>query len=105
MAMHGEPTAVAFGGKESNMSPRLLAEVIRHNPNYHGENIRLLCCSTGLQVDGGYCFAEELANALGVTVEAPNMKVYTDVYGNVKVGRHDEGQMIEYKPNERGRIK
>ena len=96
---------MAFGGKEANMSPRLLAEVIRHNPNYHGENIRLLCCSTGLQVDGGYCFAEELANALGVTVEAPNMEVFTAANGTIKVGQLGEGQMIEYKPNERRRIK
>ena len=99
------PTAVAFGGRESNMSPRLLAEVIRHNPNYHGENIRLLCCSTGLQVDGAYCFAEELANALGVTVEAPNMEVYITKKGAIMVGETNEGQMIEYTPNERGRIK
>ena len=105
VAMHGSPTAVAFGGKEANMSPRLLAEVIRHNPNYHGENIRLLSCSTGLQVDGAYCFAEELANALGVTVEAPNVEVYTYPNGTIKVGQLGEGQMIEYKPNERRRIK
>ena len=87
------------------MSPRLLAEVIRHNPNYHGENIRLLCCSTGLQVDGAYCFAEELANALGVTVEAPNMEVFTDKKGGIKVGEYSEGQMIPYEPNKRRRIK
>ena len=105
VAMHGSPTAVAFGGREANMSPRLLAEVIRHNPNYHGENIRLLCCTTGLQVDGAYCFAEELANALGVTVEAPNMEVFIYPNGAIKVGQLGEGQMIEYTPNERGRIR
>ncbi|MBQ3147455.1 MAG: hypothetical protein IJB91_06985 [Oscillospiraceae bacterium] len=105
VAMHGSPTAVAFGGKEANMSPRLLAEVIRHNPNYHRENIRLLCCSTGLQVDGAYCFAEELANALGVTVEAPNKTLYIDKNGNTKIGDYGEGEMIPYEPNKRRRIK
>ena len=105
VAMHGSPTAVAFGGKEANMSPRLLAEVIRHNPNYHGENIRLLCCSTGLQVDGAYCFAEELSNALGVTVEAPNKTLYIDKNGNTKIGDYGEGEMIPYEPNKRRRIK
>lgn len=96
---------MAFGGKEANMSPRLLAAVIKHNPNYHGEHIRLLSCSTGLQVDGGYCFAEELANALGVTVEAPNKTLYIDKDGNTKIGDYGDGEMIPYKPNERRRIK
>ena len=105
VAMHGSPTAVAFGTNEANMSPRLLASVIRHSEDYHGENIRLLSCYTGLQVDGAYCFAEELANALGVIVEAPNMKVYTASNGEIKVGRFGEGTMIPYKPNERGRVK
>ena len=105
VAIHGSPTAVGFGSKEVNMSPRLLANIIRHSEDYHGENIRLLSCSTGLVEGDNYCFAEELANALGVTVEAPNMKVYTDPKGKIKVGEFGEGQMIPYKPNERGRIK
>jgi hypothetical protein len=105
VALHGSPTAVAFGTNEANMSPRLLASVIRHSENYNGENIRLLSCYTGLQVDGAYCFAEELANALGVIVEAPDMKVYTAPNGEIKVGRFGEGNMIAYKPNERRRVK
>lgn len=105
VALHGSPTAVAFGTNEANMSPRLLASVIRHSENYNGENIRLLSCFTGLQVDGAYCFAEELANALGVIVEAPDMKVYTAPNGEIKVGRFGEGNMIPYKPNERRRVK
>ena len=106
VAMHGTPRAVAFGTAEgTNMSPRLLAAIIKHNKNYHGENIRLLSCSTGVRVNGEYCFAEELANALGVIVEAPNMKVYTDSNGTIKVGKYGEGRMIPYKPNERRRLK
>lgn len=105
VAMHGSPTAVGFGTRKVNMSPRLLANIIRHRADYHGEKIRLLSCSTGLRVDNGYCFAEELANALGVIVEAPDMEVYTDPKGNIRVGEDNEGQMIPYKPNERRRIK
>jgi len=106
VAMHGTPRAVAFGTAEgTNMSPRLLAAIIKHNKNYHGENIRLLSCSTGVQVNGDYCFAEELANALGVIVEAPNMEVYTYRNGVIKVGDLGEGQMVQYKPNGRRRIK
>ena len=105
VAMHGSPTAVAFGTTKVNMSPRLLASVIRHSEDYHGENIRLLSCFTGLRINGDYCFAEELANALGVIVEAPDMEVYTGPNGSIKVGEDDEGHMISYKPNERRRIK
>lgn len=105
VAMHGSPTAVAFGTTKANMSPRLLASVIRHSEGYNGENIRLLSCFTGLQVDGAYCFAEELANALGVIVEAPDMKVYTAPNGEIRVGQFGEGNMIPYKPNERRRVK
>jgi hypothetical protein len=105
VAMHGSPTAVGFGTKDANMSPRLLASVIRHSEGYNGENIRLLSCYTGLRVDDAYCFAEELANALGVIVEAPDMKVYIDPNGGIKVGRFGEGHMIAYAPNERRRVK
>ena len=56
-------------------------------------------------MDNGYCFAEDLANALGVIVEVPDMEVYTDPKGNIRVGEDNEGQMIPYKPNERNRIK
>lgn len=104
VAMHGSPTAVGFGTDKANMSPRLLANIIRHREDYHGENIRLLSCSTGLIEGDRYCFAEELANALGVIVEAPNMKVYTYPNGTIKVGWLGEGKMIAYSPNERGRI-
>ena len=105
VAMHGSPTAVGFGTREANMSPRLLAAVIRHSEGYNGENIRLLSCYTGLRVDDAYCFAEELANALGVTVEAPDMKVYTAPNGEIRVGLFGEGHMISYEPNERRRVK
>ena len=106
VAMHGTPRAVAFGTAEgANMSPRLLAAIIKHNKNYHGENVRLLSCSTGVQVNGDYCFAEELANALGVIVEAPNAVLYIDNDGKTRIGELGDGSMIQYKPNERGRLK
>ena len=105
VAMHGSPTAVAFGGSEANMSPRLLAEIIRHSEGYHGQDIRLLSCNTGLVVDGAYCFAEELANALGVTVWAPNDLLFISPNGIISIGKGNRGRVIPYEPNERGRIK
>ena len=105
VAMHGSPTAVAFGGVEANMSPHLLAEVIRHSEGYHGQDIRLLSCSTGMTVDGAYCFAEELANALGVTVWAPNDLIFFRKNGTFYVGRNKQGSMVPYEPNDRRRTK
>lgn len=67
--------------------------------------MRLLSCSTGKQVDGDYCFAEELANALGVTVKAPDDLLYVFPSGRLQVGSRDKGHMVNYRPNERGRKK
>ena len=105
VAMHGSPTAVAFGGNEANMSPHLLAQIIRHSEGYHGQDVRLLSCSTGSSVDGAYCFAEELANALGVTVWAPNDLLMVNKDGIFYIGLDGSGQMVSFSPNERGRIK
>ena len=105
VAMHGSPTAVAFGGSEANMSPRLLAQIILRSEGYHGQDIRLLSCSTGAAIDGGYCFAEELANALGVTVWAPNDLLMVNKNGIFYIGLDGSGRMVGFAPNERGRRK
>lgn len=105
VAMHGSPTAVGFGTKKTNMSARLLASVIRHSKGYTGQDIRLLSCSTGKIVGDDYCFAEELANALGVRVSAPTDTLYVSEHGNLQVGDYGDGSFITYEPNRRGRIK
>lgn len=105
VAMHGTPTSVCFGTDEANMSPRLLASVIRHSEGYAGQKIRLLCCSTGRIVNGEYCFAEELANALGVEVKAPNDLLYISNRGGLKVREDGTGKFLDYAPNQRRRLK
>lgn len=105
VAMHGTPSGVCFGTKEVNMSARLLASVIRHSEGYEGQKIRLLACSTGLIIGEDYCFAEELANALGVDVKAPNDELFISNRGRLSVGIWDDGTFITYKPNQRGRVK
>ncbi len=104
VAMHGTPTMVCFGSQSTNMTARQLAAYLRHQDGYHGEAIRLLSCSTGKQIDGGYCFAEELANALGVEVEAPNKKLYIYENGALSVGAAGDGSFVLYRPNERRRL-
>ena len=105
VAMHGSQTAVGFGTKELNMSPHLLAAVIRHSKGWNGQKVRLLSCSTGARMENDYCFAEELANALGVEVKAPNDVLFISGAGTLKVGIHGEGDILTFTPNQRGRRK
>lgn len=105
VAMHGSQTAVGFGTKELNMSPRLLAAVIRHSKGWNGQKVRLLSCSTGARMENDYCFAEELANALGVEVKAPDDVLFISSAGVLKVGTHGEGHILLFAPNQRGRRK
>ena len=88
------------------MSPSLLAKFIRHHPDYRpGENIRLLSCSTGKPLGTEYCFAEELANILGVNVMAPSDTLYIRPDGSYYIGLNNDGEMIVYKPNNRRRLR
>jgi hypothetical protein len=103
--MHGTPTAVGFGSEKTNMSVRTLATVIHHSKGYNGQKIRLLSCSTGRIVGDEYCFAEELANALGVDVIAPDDILYISSKGILQVGDAGDGKFVTFKPNQRRRIK
>ena len=105
VAMHGSPTSVGFGTTETNMSARTLAAIIRHSKGYKGQKIRLLSCNTGRNVGHNYCFAEELANALGVEVIAPNDVLYISPMGQLQVGDDGSGEFVIFKPNQRRRIK
>ena len=105
VAMHGSSTAVGFGTAETNMSPRLLASVIRHSEGWNGQKIRLLSCSTGAVNGDDYCFAEELANTLGVVVKAPNDTLYITQNGRMYVGKDRNGKFVDYYPNQRERRK
>ena len=105
VAMHGSPSAVGFGTADTNMSPRLLASIIRHSDGWNGQKIRLLSCSTGKQEGDNYCFAEELANALGVEVKAPNDTLFIMRNGKMYVGKHGNGKMVSFVPNQRRRVR
>lgn len=105
VAMHGSPSAVGFGTADTNMSPRLLASIIRHSDGWNGQKIRLLSCSTGKQEGENYCFAEELANSLGVEVKAPNDTLYIYKSGRMHVGNQGAGKFVSFMPNQRRRKK
>ncbi len=105
VALHGSPSAVGFGSTQTNMSPRLLASVIRHSEGWNGQKIRLLSCSTGAANGDDYCFAEELANALGVEVMAPDDVLYIGANGQLDIGEYGAGGFVTYVPNQRKRRK
>lgn len=52
-----------------------------------------------------YCFAEELANALGVEVKAPNGTLFIMRNGKMYVGKHGNGKMVSFVPNQRRRVR
>ena len=95
-AAHGSSDFIEYGSRDKQMTARELARIIRHNESYNGEKIRLLSCSTGAKEKG---FAQDLANALGVEVEAPTdiLFVYPP-YGRIKIGIDGSGKMKTFKP-------
>ena len=58
-----------------------------------------------IQNGDDYYFAEELANALGVTVKAPNDLLYIGTNGELDVGEYGTGKFVTYVPNQRKRRK
>lgn len=80
--MHGAEGSVRIG--QDRLTAEDLATIIKADPNWHGEPIRLLACNTGLNPDG---FAQQLADLLGVTVHAPDGYVQLDMAtGELLVG-------------------
>ena len=94
-AAHGSPDYIEYGEKGKNMSARDVARVISHNEKYNGQKVRMLSCSTGASDDG---FAQQLANSLGVEVEAPTDVLYVYEDGHFKVGYDGSGTMKTFKP-------
>ena len=106
VACHGTVDGIGFGTEKPNMKARDLARVILRDPEYNGQSIRLLACDTGKTPDDGdYCFAEELANALGVTVYAPDTILYIDENGDFYIGFPGRKDFTPFEPNQRGRYK
>ncbi|MEM9638012.1 MAG: DUF637 domain-containing protein [Pseudomonadota bacterium] len=68
---HGNSNQIQIKTPNGNVlvDHRTAARLIQQQPGYNGQSIRLLSCSTG-QCDTG--FAQNLANKLNVTVEAPS---------------------------------
>lgn len=92
VALHGTPTSAKFFGED--IDAYILAKIIRNRDDYTpGTKIRLLSCSTGDTTETGDCFAQLLANALGVTVEAPTETIYVNPDGTFFITNDSTGEM------------
>ncbi|MGP4021669.1 hypothetical protein [Saccharopolyspora sp. 5N708] len=63
---------------DHTFSPKELADMLRNDPNWNGQPIRLLSCDAGTSG-----LARDLANELGVPVTAPRGLAWTDTNGQV----------------------
>ncbi|MFJ5079460.1 RHS repeat-associated core domain-containing protein [Streptomyces sp. NPDC088553] len=106
--IHGSPDGVApsFNAAEGGsglINHRVLAGLIKSDPNYAGGPIRLCSCQTGASRG---TFAQDLANKLGVEVLAPTGYLYVRPNGRISIGRegaalgrsHFHGEWASFLP-------
>ncbi|MEV4659511.1 LamG-like jellyroll fold domain-containing protein [Micromonospora sp. NPDC049301] len=80
---HGSRKTVQLADK-TKIDHRTLARLIQNHPDYEGQGVRLLSCSTGA---GPSCFAQNLANRMGVDVMAPDDTLWAGAAGTLRVGK------------------
>jgi hypothetical protein len=113
---HGSPNSVEFfkqdypqGDIRSKIDAYTLSLIMRNREDYTRfiaeckeksvtPIVRLLSCNTGDTTNTGNCFAQLLANELGVRVEAPNKKIFVYNNGNFIVGKNNNGEMKLFYP-------
>lgn len=78
--IHGNAAIVAVGTERFSADD--FATMVRHDPNHDGSPLKLYSCETGRDDDG---FAQQLADRLGVDVEAPDKLAFTWADGRTVV--------------------
>jgi len=103
---HGHPDGflLKIGGKWVKVGPKTLVEAMRRS-GYSGGPVRLICCDTGANVEGA---AQQVADLIGDSVEAPTGKVWALDNGGTFVGKatkvnghwqiHSEGHWEHFHP-------
>ena len=101
---HGSPHSMEGFGLHpalEYLDHRTLAKAILRSPDYSGQPIRLISCSTGACPSG---FAQNLANQLGVQVKAPSDSIWAYSDGRLTIGpKHSKaaGQFVDFFPGGR----
>ena len=112
---HGTPYSIEFfrqdypdGDKRAYIDAYTLSAIIKGRKDYKefislcrtkglDPCVRLLACETGRKSEGVKCFAELLAEQLGVSVQAPNKMLYVYPDGKYYVGKRKSGAMELFK--------
>ncbi len=96
---HGNSKLIEIenGNKTISINAREAAKLIRKRPGFRkAKSIRLFSCNTGSTVNG---FAQNLANALGKPVYAPNKIINVDERGNYWIATgFDRGEFVKFIP-------
>lgn len=96
---HGSWKEIEVNGinKVIRIDARQAAKIIKRKAKFkNAKAIRLLSCSTGARADG---FAQNLANALGKTVYAPNMTIHCCENGTYWISDNGiKGEFIKFEP-------
>lgn len=95
VGLHGSDTNTWIFGIKIDV--KILSNIIKARKDYNGEDIYLFSCNTGNTTNTKDCFAQLLADKMGVTVYAPTE--YGVVWSN---GRHYSGK-LDFTPS--GEIK
>ena len=85
------------------INAKTLSHILMSRQDYKiGNPIRLLCCFTG-EEHNGRCFAQDLANYMGVEVIAPDFELIVDGDGNLYKEREriDKTSFKQFKPKRR----
>lgn len=101
---HGSPDIIEFFGQ--SISDETLKKILNGREDYTGQKIRLISCSTGLADEDGNCFAQRLADTMGVEVVAPNGLLNIHIDGKITIGVNpykNTGEMITFKPRRRSK--
>lgn len=101
---HGSPEIIEFFGQ--NVSDEVIKKILEAREDYNGQVIRLISCSTGVVDENGNCFAQRLADIMGVEVIAPNGLLNIHPNGKITIGANpyrNTGEMITFKPRRSGR--
>ena len=96
---HGNSDLIEIenGNTTIKINAREAAKLIRKQPGFkNAKSIRLFSCNTGSTING---FAQNLANALGKPVYAPNMTIYSNNRGNYWITNGiNRGEFIKFIP-------
>lgn len=99
-SMHGTNKSVMLYDQAADA--KILANIIRKRSDYNGEEIVLISCNTGNTDAGENCFAQQLANELGVRVHAPTrygaVNSKGEYYSSDKSGLKRDGEFKPFEP-------